>query len=77
MEEFTRFIVNNWQDLVQYVLIAVAYFFAFLFNSKVNNTSSILTNTFKERTSKVDRYEKRIERLEKTIEALLEEKENG
>lgn len=77
MEEFTQFIANNWQDLVQYVLIAMAYFFAFLFNNKVKNTSNILTSTFKERTSKVDKYDKRIERLEKTIEALLEEKENG
>lgn len=77
MEEFIQFFVNNWQNIVQYMLIGVAYFFTFLFKSKVNDTSNIIMSTFKERTSKVDTYEKRIERLEKTVEALLEEREDG
>ena len=51
--------------------------FTFLFKNKINGTSDILMSTFKERTAKIDTYEKRIECLEKTIEALLEEREDG
>ncbi len=72
-----EFFVNNWQNILQYVLIALAYFFAFLFKGSAKSNSEFLAGVFKERTSKVDTYEKRIERLEKTMEALLEEREDG
>lgn len=72
-----EFFINNWENILQYVLIAMAYFFAFLFRNSANAKGNFLAGVFKERTAKVDTYEKRIERLEKTMEALLEEREDG
>ena len=72
-----EFFVNNWQNILQYALIGLAYFFAFLFRSGAKSNSEFLAGVFKERTAKVDTCDERIERLEKTMEALLEEREDG
>ena len=53
MEEFKRFVVQNWSVIIEYMIMAVAYFLFFLYRSKVRTTKRDLTVMFKEKAQEV------------------------
>lgn len=53
MEEFKSCIVQNWPTIIEYTIMAIAYFLFFLYRAKVRGTKRDLTVMFKEKAQEV------------------------
>ena len=77
MEEFLQNVWANLPEVAQWVMMALAYFIAFLANNKIGRTSTSLANSIKFTSSsaekKIAELEKKVEKLETVIDILLED----
>lgn len=69
MELVLSKITENWQTIVEYLLMFVAYFLVFLYKNKVNITKDNLTVAFKENMSVISKTDKTLrEDIHKELE---------
>ena len=72
MQEALQIIRDNWQLILEYVLMFIMYFLVFLYNTKIRNTRTTLTSLFKE---KVPRAEKALEEAKASYEKAVAERD--
>ena len=82
MEQFVEYIMTNWQQIVEYIIIALFYVYVFFNNNRVKHTKITMRDFFKRGVEDVQSEKEkllaqnaRITRLENTIAVLIGEKE--
>lgn len=82
MKQFIEYIMVNWQEIVEYIIIALSYVYVFFNNNRVKHTKITMRDLFSQGVKDVQSEKEkllaqnaRITRLENTVAALIGEKE--
>lgn len=82
MKQFIEYIMVNWQEIVEYIVIALSYVYVFFNNNRVKQAKITMRDFFSQGVKDVQSEKEkllaqnaRITRLENTVAALIGEKE--